>query len=85
MLKQCDPKVIYDCFAEGGIEALNIADYFRETPVGEGAVPFPAYLSALRKNGYDGFLTIEREAGDRPTEDIGRAIGYIETLLREVK
>lgn len=85
MLKRCDPKIIYDCFAEGGIRALNVADYFRETPVGEGAVPFPAYLGALRQIGYDGFLTIERETGIDPAGDIGKAIGYIETLLKEVE
>ena len=28
MLRQTDPQIIYDCFARGGIEALNVADYF---------------------------------------------------------
>ena len=31
MLKKTDPKIIYDHFAEGGIEALNVADFFIET------------------------------------------------------
>ena len=41
----------YDHFAEGGIEALNVADYFLETPLGEGDVDFPKYLEALKKVG----------------------------------
>ena len=81
MLKQTDPKIIYDCFAEGGIEALNVADYFIETPVGEGDVDFPAYIKALKDIGYDGFLTIERETGENPSADIQKALDYIKTVL----
>ena len=77
MLKKSDPVEIYRCFAEGGIEALNVADYFLETPVGEGHVDFAAYLSALRQVGYDGFLTIERETGADPAADIRKAADYI--------
>ena len=44
MLKKSDPVIIYNHFAEGGIEALNIADYFIETPVGEGDVDWAAYI-----------------------------------------
>ena len=71
--KKTDPKIIYDSFAVGGIEGLNAADYFREVPVGEGQVDFPAYLAALREVGFDGYLTIEREAGDNPEADIIKA------------
>lgn len=73
LLKKTDPKIIYDCFAVGGIEGLNIADYFREVPVGEGSVDFPAYIAALREVGFDGYLTIEREAGANPEADIIKA------------
>lgn len=73
LLKKTDPKIIYDSFAVGGIEGLNAADYFREVPVGEGQVDFPAYLAALREVGFDGYLTIEREAGDDPEADIIKA------------
>jgi sugar phosphate isomerase/epimerase len=81
MLKKTDPKIIYDCFADGGIEALNVADYFIETPVGEGDVDFPAYVKALKEIGYDGFLTIERETGVDPCADIQKALDYIKTIL----
>ena len=41
MLKKTDPEIIYEHFATGGIEALNVADFFLETPLGEGKVDFP--------------------------------------------
>jgi len=83
MLKQTDPKIIYDCFAEGGIDALNVADYFLETPLGEGDVDFPKYIEALRKIGFDGYLTVERETGADPKADIILAKETIEKLLGE--
>ena len=76
MLKKSDPVEIYNVFAEGGIEGLNVADYFIETPVGEGDVDFFAYIGALREIGFDGFLTIERETGEDPSADIAKAAEY---------
>ncbi len=76
MLKKSDPLEIYNHFAEGGIEALNVADYFIETPVGEGDVDFDAYIGALKAIGFDGFLTIERETGADPCADIQKAAAY---------
>ncbi len=81
LLKKTDPKVIYDCFAVGGIEGLNVADYFREVPVGEGSVDFPAYLAALREVGFDGYLTIEREAGADPIGDVIKARDTLRAML----
>ena len=75
-LKESDPVQIYKCFAEGGIEALNVADYFIETPVGEGDVDFTSYVKALKEIGYNGFLTIERETGADPSADIKKAAEY---------
>lgn len=75
-LKVSDPVEIYRSFAEGGIEALNVADYFIETPVGEGDVDFGAYIKALKDIGYKGFLTIERETGADPSADITKAAEY---------
>ena len=76
MLKKSDPVQIYNHFAEGGIEALNVADYFIETPVGEGDVDFDKYISALKKVGFNGYLTIERETGADPIGDIALAKNY---------
>lgn len=81
LLIKTDPKIIYNHFAEGGIEALNVADYFLETPLGEGKVDFDAYISALREAGFDGYLTIERETGGDPISDIKLAKAYLENLI----
>lgn len=81
MLKKTDPQIIYDHFAEGGIEALNVADYFRETPLGEGKVDFSRYIAALQTVGFDGYLTIERETGEDPVADIVTARNMVNKLL----
>ena len=77
MKKQADPARVYHIFAEGGIEDFRMSDYFIETPVGEGQVDFDKYLLALKKTGYKGFFTIEREAGKDPAKDIGMAAEFI--------
>jgi sugar phosphate isomerase/epimerase len=76
MLRKSDPVEVYRSFAEGGIDALNVADYFIETPVGEGDVDFKKYITALKDIGYNGFLTIERETGADPSGDIKKAVDY---------
>ena len=81
MLKKTDPKIIYDHFAEGGIEALNVADFFIETPIGEGDVNWAEYIGALKQIGYNGFLTVEREAGDKPEEDIASGVAFVKKYL----
>jgi len=80
MLKRCDPEELYRTFAEGGM--LRVDEYIREVPLGDGAVDFPRYLAALRAVGYDGFLTIEREVGEQPEEDIRRAIEFLQRMLK---
>lgn len=81
MLKKTDPKIIYDHFATGGIEALNVADYFKETPLGEGNVDFPAYINALKNIGFNGYLTVERETGSNPVADIELAYNMLKGIL----
>lgn len=79
MLNKTDPAIIYNHFATGGIEALNVADYFIETPIGEGDVDFDGYVKALHDIGYEGFLTVEREAGKNPKADIKKGVDFILT------
>ncbi len=55
--------------------------HWQELPLGEGGVHFETYLPALRKSGFDGFLTIERECGDTPAEDIRAAADFLRKLL----
>lgn len=80
-LKASNPEFIYRVvhpippeYAEGG--------FFKEMPLGSGAVPFPAYLAALEDIGYRGFLTVERECGDRPEKDIQTAVEYLNKVIR---
>ena len=81
MLKKTDPEIIYDVFAKGGIEELNVSDYFIETPLGEGDVDFEEYIEALEKCGFDGYLTIERETGADPKADIIKAKQLLDSLI----
>lgn len=81
MIQQADPKFIYDIFAQGGIEDVDLQDYFIETPLGEGAVDFDAYLQALEEIGYQGYLTIEREVGDDPYRDIELAVELLKSKI----
>jgi len=52
-----------------------------EAPLGEGEVPWPRYLRALKDTGYDGYLTIEREVGDNPAADIAAAAAFLRKQL----
>lgn len=81
MLKRTDPEIIYEHFATGGIEALNVADYFLETPLGNGDVDFPKYIKALKDIGFDGYLTVERETGANPIADIELAYNTVKALI----
>lgn len=85
MLKKTSPKIIYDYFAEGGIEDLRLNDYFLETPLGEGCVDFKKYLNALKEVKYDGFLTIEREVGEDPEADIEKAVRFLKKEMEAIK
>ncbi len=55
---------------------------FTEMPLGKGKVDFPAYLNALTDIGYNGFLTIEREVGDTPEQDIRNAVVFLKELIK---
>jgi sugar phosphate isomerase/epimerase len=56
-----------------------------ETPMGEGKVDFPLLLAGLKKLGYKGALTIEREiSGEQQTKDIQMAIRMLKQILNEL-
>ena len=74
-----DPTEVYHAFAVGGVEALNACDGFKEVPLGQGQVDWDKYLSALNEIGYNGFLTIERETGDNPEQDIILAVDFLKS------
>ena len=62
-------------------EEVKKMKFFEEKPFGEGAVNFPTYLKALEENGYKGFLTVEREAGDNPYANIMQAVDFLKKML----
>lgn len=82
--KNQKPEDVYHAFAIGGVEALNACAGFAELPVGQGDVDWDKYLTALEEIGYDGFLTIEREAGADPTADILYAVNYIKEKCKKL-
>ncbi|MCR5040702.1 MAG: sugar phosphate isomerase/epimerase [Clostridia bacterium] len=69
--------------AKDGIKFRSGTGY-QELPLGEGGVPFPEYLAALKEVGYDGFLTIERECGADRYGDIKKAADYLKARLEEM-
>lgn len=85
MLKKTDPEIIYNYFAEGGIGDIHLDDYFIETPLGKGNVGFVNYINALSKVNFDGFLTIEREVGENPENDIREAVTFLKNIIKQPK
>jgi sugar phosphate isomerase/epimerase len=60
----------------------------REVPLGEGDVDFAAFLGVLKRIGYEGPLTIEREIPQEPERqkaEIGGAIALLERLKKQTK
>lgn len=80
--KKCDPVIVYNAFAEGGFEKLleSTGQLFAEMPLGKGQVPWNEYIAALKKIGYDSWLTIEREVGADPVKDISDAVNFLKEI-----
>ena len=57
---------------------------YLELPLGKGNVDFDNYLKALEEVGYRGYLTIEREVGDNPAEDIGMAAEFLREKIKNL-
>ncbi|WP_435923640.1 sugar phosphate isomerase/epimerase family protein [Paenibacillus sp. DYY-L-2] len=82
-LRPVDPRDVYGFLGYGAMDHAKIAEMassgaaFEEVPLGEGQVDFPAYFAALQEIGYGGYLTIEREVGANPTDDIAKAVSFI--------
>lgn len=81
-LGEIDPRDVYGQFGytvdeEKIGELLAQGTIFREVPLGQGSVNWDAYLQALVDIGYTGYLTIEREVGENPEEDIRIAVQFL--------
>ncbi|WP_106766237.1 sugar phosphate isomerase/epimerase family protein [Paenibacillus faecalis] len=80
-----DPRDVYGFLGYGEMDHEKIAEMassgaaFEEVPLGEGSVDFPAYFAALQEIGYAGYLTIEREVGSNPEQDIRKAVEFIKS------
>lgn len=77
----CDPDIMYEMPGAWDPE-YDESRYCAELPLGQGDVDFPGYLKHLKAIGYQGYLTIEREAGDDPATDIGNAIQFLRNQLQ---
>lgn len=51
-----------------------------EVVVGTGQVDWPAFFRVLRDNRFDGYLAIEREAGNQRLQDIATAKRFVESI-----
>lgn len=65
--------------AKDGIKTGDTS--FLEVPLGTGGVDWNKYLAALNDIGYTGYLTIEREVGDKPEDDITMAVDFLKDKL----
>ncbi len=81
MLTKGNPEFIYRV-AHPIPPEVKAMKFFEERPLGEGAVNFPAYLTALEEIGYKGFLTVEREAGTDPKANITEAVDFLKNICQ---
>jgi sugar phosphate isomerase/epimerase len=76
-----DVEVLYGLKPPPDGKKLIWTDYMKELPLGEGDVNFDTYLAALKGEGFDGYLTIEREVGENPRKDIEQAVRFLREKL----
>ena len=85
-----DPIAAVELLA-GSIRSVHVKDarrpvvtgeWGKEIPLGEGEVGIPAFLSALKRIGYDGPLSVEREVGDQAARvrDIAGGLALLQSL-----
>lgn len=81
---EVDPREVYGALGyekmshEKLAQMVTDGNIFKETPLGEGKVNFDGYFKALQEIGFKGYLTIEREVGLNPEEDILKAVRFIQ-------
>lgn len=70
-------KYIVHTHAKDGVNISMEPLQYKEMPLSKGNVDYDKYLLALHDIGYDGFLTIERECGETPADDIKLAMDFL--------
>lgn len=73
-------KYIVHTHAKDGLRGTSKP--YHETPLGKGDVNWKGYLEALKDIGYDGYLTIEREAGPDRFEDISSGFAFLKKNIK---
>jgi sugar phosphate isomerase/epimerase len=75
-------KLVRGTHAKDGLFPTDPKKLGEEVPIGQGKADFPKLIARLKKLGYDGPLTIEREiSGPRQLEDIRKEKQYLEKLI----
>lgn len=75
-------KLVRGIHAKDGLFPTNPKQLGQEVPIGQGKANFPVLIPKLRRLGYKGAMTIEREiSGPKQAEDIKQAKAYLEKLL----
>ncbi len=75
---------VRDVHGKDGEYPTNGRELGVEKPIGEGRVNYPALIAGLKRLGYDGPITIEREiSGEEQQKDILQARAYLLSLIRE--
>ena len=76
-----DPANLVMVAGDDPVKAVYVLrDYIVHTHAKDGI----KYLGALNDIGYKGYLTIEREVGDNPADDIGMAVDFLKEKLIKV-
>jgi sugar phosphate isomerase/epimerase len=76
-------KLVRGIHAKDGLFPTDPKHLGQEVPIGEGKVGFPSLIQELKKLGYTGAVTIEREiSGTKQEEDIRKSKLFLEKLIR---
>ncbi len=68
--------------AKDGLFPTDPKNLGKEVPIGQGKVDFPRLIARLKKLGYNGAITIEREiTGPKQEEDIRKSRLFLEKLI----
>jgi sugar phosphate isomerase/epimerase len=75
-------KLVRGIHAKDGLFPTDPKKLGEEVPIGQGKANFPKLITRLKKLGYTGALTIEREiSGPRQIEDVRKEKEYLEKLI----
>jgi len=79
-VKRLAPFIVHthakDAIGDGG---------WSDVPLGKGWVDWPRYLRLLKDGGYDGYLAIEREAGNDRIGEIDHAARFLREQLKQLE